>query len=55
MKLRGVNETTMKKKIKKLKADDDLRPEYDFSALKSGVRGKYAAQFAAKRPRRRTH
>ena len=22
--------------------DDDLRPEYDFSELKGGVRGKYA-------------
>lgn len=25
--------------------DDDLRPEYDFSTLKGGVRGKYAKQF----------
>jgi hypothetical protein len=36
----------MKKKPKKQKTDD-LRPEYDFSALKNGVRGKYAARFAA--------
>ena len=32
-----MNETTMKKKAKKQKATDDLRPEYDFSALKNGV------------------
>jgi hypothetical protein len=24
--------------------DDDLRPEYDFAAMKGGVRGKYAAR-----------
>ncbi len=30
----------MKKKNK-----DDLRPEYDFSRLKGGVRGKYAARY----------
>jgi hypothetical protein len=45
----------MKKKVKKQKALDDLRPEYDFSALKNGVRGKYGARFLSKRPRRRTH
>jgi hypothetical protein len=27
--------------------DDDLRPEYDLSALKGGVRGKYHRQAAA--------
>lgn len=27
--------------------DDDLRPEYDESLLKGGVRGKYAEQYAA--------
>ena len=27
--------------------DDDLRPEYDASLLKNGVRGKYAEQYAA--------
>jgi hypothetical protein len=37
----------MKKKAKKQRAADDLRPEYDFSALKNGVRGKYAARFSA--------
>ena len=25
--------------------DDDLRPEYDFSQLKSGVRGKYVERY----------
>lgn len=25
--------------------DDDLRPEYDLSELKGGVRGKYAAKY----------
>jgi hypothetical protein len=29
------------------KGDDDLRPEYDFSALKGGVRGKYYRRFQA--------
>ena len=37
----------MKKKTKKQGVADDLRPEYDFSALKNGVRGKYAARFNA--------
>ena len=37
----------MKKKAKKQRAADDLRPEYDFSRLKNGVRGKYAARFSA--------
>jgi hypothetical protein len=27
--------------------NDDLRPEYDFSALKDGVRGKYARRYRA--------
>jgi len=26
---------------------DDLRPEYDFSKLRGGVRGKYAKRFHA--------
>ena len=26
-------------------SDDELRPEYDLSKLKGGVRGKYAKQF----------
>jgi hypothetical protein len=34
----------MKKKIKK-ELDDELRPEYDLSKLKGGVRGKYAKRF----------
>jgi hypothetical protein len=36
----------MKKKIKRQKPDE-LRPEYNFSKLKNGVRGKYAARFGA--------
>ncbi|MGD0382223.1 MAG: helix-turn-helix transcriptional regulator [Thermoguttaceae bacterium] len=36
----------MKKKIKK-ELDDELRPEYDLSKLKGGVRGKYAKRFKA--------
>jgi hypothetical protein len=35
----------MKKASKK--QDDDLRPEYDFSSLKGGVRGKYYRRFQA--------
>ena len=27
--------------------DDELRPEYDETSLKNGVRGKYAEQYAA--------
>jgi hypothetical protein len=45
----------MKKKDKKKKAADELRPEYDFSKLGNGVRGKYVALRTAihetKRPR----
>jgi hypothetical protein len=37
----------MKKKAKKQEAADELRSEYDFSTLKNGVRGKYAARFSA--------
>jgi hypothetical protein len=33
----------MKKKSKNQKAADDLRPEYDFSKMEHGVRGKYVA------------
>ena len=29
------------KRVSKLKDSDDLRPEYDLSQLKGGVRGKY--------------
>jgi hypothetical protein len=29
------------------KHDDELRPEYDFSSLKGGVRGKYYRRFQA--------
>jgi hypothetical protein len=36
-----------KKKTKKQGLGEDLRPEYDFSTLKNGVRGKYAARFSA--------
>jgi len=33
------------KKANNKKMADDLRPEYDLSKLKSGVRGKYAKRF----------
>lgn len=35
------------KKTKSRESDDELRPEYDLSKLKGGVRGKYAKQFRA--------
>lgn len=34
----------MKKEIEN-ELEDDLRPEYDFSKLKGGVRGKYAERY----------
>ena len=33
------------KKANNKKMSDDLRPEYDLSKLKNGVRGKYAKRF----------
>ena len=33
------------KKPNNKETNDDLRPEYDLSKLKGGVRGKYATQF----------
>lgn len=33
------------KKANNREMEDDLRPEYDLSKLKSGVRGKYAKRF----------
>ena len=33
------------KKVNNRKSADDLRPEYDLSKLKGGVRGKYAKRF----------
>ena len=33
------------KKVNNREMEDDLRPEYDFSKLKGGVRGKYAKRF----------
>jgi hypothetical protein len=36
----------MRKRAEK-KPNDDLRPEYDLSKLKGGVRGKYAGRFKA--------
>lgn len=33
------------KKVNGKKRNDDLRPEYDLSKLKGGVRGKYAKRF----------
>ena len=35
----------MRKESKTARHDDELRQEYDFSELKGGVRGKYAAQY----------
>ncbi len=35
------------KKASAKRSDDDLRPEYDLSRLKGGVRGKYYRQAAA--------
>ena len=35
------------KKASSKQQDDDLRPEYDFSSLKGGVRGKYYRRFQA--------
>ena len=35
------------KKTSEKRTDDDLRPEYDLSQLKGGVRGKYYRQAAA--------
>ena len=40
----GKNASAMKKANDKKKSDD-LRPEYDLSKLKGGVRGKYAKRF----------
>ncbi len=40
----GRNEDIMKK-VNNRKSADDLRPEYDFSKLKGGVRCKYAKRF----------
>jgi len=37
----------MKKKTEKRKVRNGLRREYDLSALKGGVRGKYAARYRA--------
>jgi uncharacterized protein len=41
------NARNMKKASVKRQVDDDLRPEYDLSKLKGGVRGKYYRQAAA--------
>lgn len=40
------NENIMKKKAK-LEEKDELRPEYDLSKLKGGVRGKYVNRYKA--------
>jgi len=37
----------MKKKTGKRKVRNELRREYDLSALRGGVRGKYAARYRA--------
>jgi len=33
------------KQNQNIEEDDDMREEYDFSSMKGGVRGKYAAEF----------
>jgi len=33
--------------MKKANTADDLRPEYDFSKMKGGIRGKYAQRYHA--------
>ena len=43
VKQRPERESPMKKI--EAEADDELRPEYDFSQLKGGVRGKYAERY----------
>jgi hypothetical protein len=35
------------KKDTDMETEDDLRPEYDFSQLKGGVRGKYVERYKA--------
>jgi uncharacterized protein len=42
---RAERRDSMRKKVKT--EVDDMRPEYDFVALKGGVKGKYAAQYRA--------
>jgi hypothetical protein len=37
----------MKKKNEKRPAQDELRPEYDLSQIKGGVRGKYLRRYRA--------
>lgn len=37
----------MKRKAEKRKSQDELRPEYNLSELKGGVRGKYLARYRA--------
>jgi len=37
----------MKKKTEKHTRHDELRPEYDLSTMKGGVRGKYRSRFRA--------
>jgi hypothetical protein len=44
---RSANENNMKKKTEKRERRDEMRPEYDLSTLKGGVRGKYIARYRA--------
>jgi hypothetical protein len=37
----------MNEKTEKRRLRDEIRPEYDLSKLKGGVRGKYATRYAA--------
>src|SRR5208282_5892052 len=43
----GASENIMKKGVEKRKPAGEMRPEYDLSRLKGGVRGKYLARFQA--------
>ena len=45
------SENDMKKRTEKRKLPDELRPEYDLSNLKGGVRGKYTALRGWNQPR----
>lgn len=44
---RDASENIMKKKNERPQRPDELRREYDLSALRGGVRGKYAARYKA--------
>ena len=43
--MRARRQLGKEKLMKKIDEDDDLLPEYDFSQMKGGVRGKYAERY----------